>query len=83
MKKSILPKRLQKKVHDVPRTGMDWSCVRVILKNGKVFRKVLIVNDSEISDVYGYKGIPFKVSDIKDVIVTHTKDYPKDFKGFV
>ena len=82
MKKYILPKKLQRKVHAAPETGMGWSCIRVILKDGRVFKNVVVLNDSEISDVYGYGTIPFKVNDINDVIVTHTKDYPKNFKGF-
>ncbi len=83
MKKLILPRKLEKRVSEVPQTGMGWSVVRVVLKNGKIFKNVLIENDSEIFKVYGYEKVPFQVSDIKDIIVTHSKDYPKNFKGFV
>lgn len=86
MKSLILSKKLQEKVREKIRTtgetGMGWTCVRVILKNGRVFKNAIVLGDSEISKVYGYDLIPFEVSDIKDVIVTHREDYPNGFKGF-
>ena len=81
--KFLLPKRLQEKVILGGETGMQWTCVRVILKNGKVFKNVRVSYGDEISAVYGYRAIPFEIKDIKDIVVTHREDYPKNFKGFV
>jgi hypothetical protein len=63
-------------------TGMGWTCVRVVTNNEHTFKNVVIYGSKEIIAVHNYKTIPFKMDEIKDVIVTHRTDFPKNFKGF-
>lgn len=55
-----------------PETGMGYHVVTVILKDGRSFERV-VVDSGYITRIYGLDGIPFKVEDIENLIVTHDK----------
>lgn len=63
-------------------TGMGWTVVRIETVNNKSYKNVVVYGGEEIIAVHGYDDLPFKIEDIKSVIVTHRKDYPHDFKRF-
>jgi hypothetical protein len=55
-----------------PETGMGYYIVSVVLKDGRRFDQV-IVDSGFITKVRGEEGIPFDVSEIDQIIVTHDK----------
>jgi hypothetical protein len=55
-----------------PETGMSYQVGTVLLKDGKVFRQVVIV-DGIITQIRGRDDIPFAEDDIGDIVVTHDK----------
>lgn len=72
--------RLSKKFVDAlvqqPETGMGFQVADVILKDGCVFKKVLIVNSDTVCSVDGSNTIPFSESEIDAIQVTHQKLVP-------
>jgi hypothetical protein len=55
-----------------PETGMGYQVVTVVLKDGKRFEQVVIVQ-GQISGIRGRKDIPFSEGEIAEIIVTHDK----------
>jgi hypothetical protein len=52
-----------------PETGMSYQVATVILRDGRHFEQVLIV-DGLITQVHGRATIPFDEADIADIVVT-------------
>lgn len=66
------------KIVSQPETGMGYHVVSVILNDGMTIKQVL-VNEGYITRVKGFKDIPFKVDDIREIHVTHEKwDFKKE-----
>lgn len=55
-----------------PETGMGYQIVSVILKNGKRFDQVAVV-EGRISEIRGRKDIPFTEDQIAEIVLTHDK----------
>ena len=55
-----------------PETGMGYQVVTVILKDGKKFDQVAVV-EGQIADIRGRKDIPFTEEEIAEIILTHDK----------
>jgi hypothetical protein len=55
-----------------PETGMGYQVVTVVLKNGKRFDQVVVVQ-GQVSGMRGRKDIPFGEEDIAEIILTHDK----------
>jgi hypothetical protein len=55
-----------------PETGMGYQIVSVVLKDGRKFDQV-VVDSGFISKVRGHEVIPFDVSEITQILVTHDK----------
>lgn len=53
-------------------TGMGYQVASIILKDGRRFDRVVIVEGS-ITQIKDIKGIPFSDDDIADIVVTHDK----------
>ena len=55
-----------------PETGTGYQVVTVILKDGKKFDQVAVV-EGQIADIRGRKDIPFTEEEIAEIILTHDK----------
>lgn len=55
-----------------PETGMGYQIVSVVLKNGKCFDQVVVV-EGRITQVRTYGDIPFTADEIAEIILTHDK----------
>ena len=55
-----------------PETGMGYQVVSVILKDGKRFDQVAVV-EGRITEIRGRKDIPFAEDQIAQIILTHDK----------
>lgn len=55
-----------------PETGMGYWVVDAYLKDGKVFRQV-VVNSGYVTKARGYEEIPFTEADVERFEVTHDK----------
>ncbi len=55
-----------------PETGMGYQVVSIILKNGKKFDQVAVV-EGRITEIRGYKDVPFTEDQIAQIILTHDK----------
>ena len=55
-----------------PETGMGYQVVTVVLKDGKRFDQVVVVQ-GQVSGIRGCKDIPFGEEDIGEIILTHDK----------
>lgn len=77
-----LPTRFVDTVVKGGETGMGWTVVQVETVKGHAYKNVVVLGGSEIIAVYGYDHLPFKVKDIKSIVVTHRKNYPRGFKRF-
>ena len=55
-----------------PETGMGYQVVTVVLKDGKRFDQVVVVQ-GQVSGMRGRKDIPFGEGDIAEIILTHDK----------
>ena len=55
-----------------PETGMGYQVVTVVLKDGKRFDQVVVVQ-GQVSGIRGRKDIPFGEEDISEIILTHDK----------
>jgi hypothetical protein len=53
-----------------PETGMGYQIVSVVLRNGRRYDCVVVV-DGCIAEIRGDQEIPFGVGDIEEMIVTH------------
>jgi len=55
-----------------PETGMGYQIVSVVLKDGKRFDQVAVV-EGRISEIRGRKDIPFTEDQIAEIVLTHDK----------
>lgn len=55
-----------------PETGMGYQIASIILKDGKRFDQVVIV-EGQITKVRGFDDIPFTEDQIAQIILTHDK----------
>ena len=53
-------------------TGMGYQIASIILKDGRQFHQVVIV-EGNITRIKGMKDIPFSEEEIEDIVVTHDK----------
>jgi hypothetical protein len=53
-------------------TGMGYQVVSVILKDGKRFDQVVVV-EGRVTEIRGRKDIPFTAGEIIQVILTHDR----------
>ena len=59
--------------------GLQPTLVKIILKDGREYNQVAIIQSSAIGQIRGMKEIPFKGEDIDQIILTHEKwDFSKD-----
>ena len=56
-----------------PETGMGYQVCDVVLKDGHVYKGVVICNTELVTKVPGVSTIPFREADIEDIRVTHEK----------
>ena len=52
---------------------MGYQVVKIILKDGREFNQVAVIQSSVIGQIRGMKEIPFKGEDIDKIILTHEK----------
>lgn len=55
-----------------PETGMGYHIVTVVLRDGRTFDQVAIV-EGRITQIRGLRNIPFNEDQIVDIRVTHDK----------
>lgn len=55
-----------------PETGMGYQVVSVILKDGRRFDQVAVV-EGKIAEIRGRKDIPFTEDQIAQIVLTHDK----------
>jgi hypothetical protein len=55
-----------------PETGMGYQVVSIVLKDGKKYDQVVIV-EGQITKIRGLKDIPFNEDEISKIIITHDK----------
>lgn len=57
---------------DKPETGMGYQVVSILLKDGRRFNQVAIV-EGRITQIKGLDVIPFSEEEISRIILTHDK----------
>jgi hypothetical protein len=67
---SVNDPRLVQKVINNSETGMGYTVVDVVLKDGRVIRQSIFM-DGFITQVKGMDSVPFTSEDISDLKVTH------------
>lgn len=67
-----LPDRWAPALVSQPETGMGYQIASIVLKDGRRFDRVVIV-EGIIAQIRGFTEIPFRGDDIAEVIVTHDK----------
>ncbi len=67
-----LTKKWVKELISKPETGMGYQIVSVILKDGKRFDQIVVV-EGQITQIRGIKDIPFTEDQIDQIILTHDK----------
>ena len=55
-----------------PETGMGYQVVTVVLKDGRRFDQVAVV-EGQLAEIRGRKDIPFTEHDIAEIVLTHDK----------
>ena len=74
-----IPNKFAKELVSQPETGMGYQVVKIILKDGRQFNQVAVIQSSVIGQIRGMKEIPFKGEDIDKIILTHEKwDFSKE-----
>jgi hypothetical protein len=59
-----------------PETGMGYTIFTAILKDGRRFERV-VIDSGHIVGVEGARSVPFDVSELAVLVVTHDKsNYP-------
>jgi hypothetical protein len=56
----------------LPETGMTYTVVTVVLKDGRTFPQAIVCGGS-IGPIRGVTGIPFTEDDISELVPTHDK----------
>jgi hypothetical protein len=67
-----LPVKFAKELNLKPETGMGYQIINVILKDGRRFNQVIVV-EGRITKIRGMAKIPFIEEDIDQIILTHEK----------
>lgn len=67
-----LSKKWASELASKPETGMGYQVVSIVLKDGRQFNQVAVV-DGRITKVRGCKEIPFTEDLISQIILTHDK----------
>jgi len=67
-----LPAKWAKELASRAETGMGYQVVSVVLKDGRRFNQVAVV-EGLLTEVRGHKDIPFTKEQIADIILTHNK----------
>jgi hypothetical protein len=67
-----LSQKWAKELASKPETGMGYQIVSVVLKDGKRFDQVAVV-EGRITELRGRTDIPFAEDDIAEIILTHDK----------
>lgn len=75
-----LSEKWAKKLTFKPETGMGYPVVSVVLKDGKRFDQVAVV-EGRITGMRGRKDIPFTENEIAKIILTHDKWDFNDERG--
>ena len=68
----ILSQKWAKELAAKPETGIGYQVVSVVLKDGKRFDQVAVV-EGRITEIRGRTDIPFGEDDIAEIILTHDK----------
>jgi hypothetical protein len=69
---STLPAKWAMELASKPETGMGYQVVSVILKDGKRFDQVVVV-EGRVTEIRGHNDVPFTADEITQVILTHDK----------
>jgi len=72
MDKLPLSGKCASKLAAEPETRMGYQIASIVLKDGKRFDQVVIV-EGNVTQVRGLEGIPFSEDQIQQVILTHDK----------
>jgi hypothetical protein len=67
-----LSQKWLKELASKPETGMGYQVVSIVLKDGKRFDQVAVV-EGRITEIRGRKDVPFAEDDISEIILTHDK----------
>ena len=70
--KMHLPQKWAKELASKPETGMGYQVVSVVLKDGKRFDQIAVV-EGAITEIRGRTDIPIAEHDIAEIILTHDK----------
>ena len=62
----------KEQVRHLPETGMGYTVIRVVLRDGRVFEQA-IVDSGVLSRVRGLSDIPFTEGDIVELTANHRK----------
>ena len=68
----ILGARWAKTLASQPETGMGYQIATILLKDGRKFDRVMIV-EGRITSIANSEDIPFSEEQIAQIIVTHDK----------
>lgn len=68
----ILSTKWASELASKPETGMGYQVVSVILKDGRKFDQVAVV-EGRITEIRARKDIPFTEDQISQIILTHDK----------
>ena len=68
-----LSEKLTQELRNQSETGMGFQICTVILKDGRSFERVLILDASEIATADGETDLPFQANQIQSIVVTHDK----------
>ena len=76
----LLEEPLAKKLKRVPATikkgGRSGHLVTAVLKDGRKFENVFVVNGQEVLGIYGYENLPFETREIVDLEPTELEKIP-------
>jgi hypothetical protein len=67
-----LSKKWASELVSKPETGMGYQIVSIILKDGRKFDQVAVV-EGHITEIRGRKDVPFAEDEIDHIILTHDK----------
>jgi hypothetical protein len=68
----ILSKKWLDYLSDKPESGMGYQIVSIVLKDGRRFDQVVIV-EGYVTQVRGFSDIPFVEDDVHEIVLTHDK----------
>ena len=69
----ILSEKWVKQLQKEGETSMGYLIVSVILKDGRRYDKVVVIQSACIAGIKGIKDIPFSEEDISQIIASHDK----------